>query len=249
MQATLLLGTAVTALTALLFAYAGLLTWRREVPAASRLANQAFSLWWWGAATIISLISLTNVLGLLGVLGNDLHTALHYLRAAPLSFALGSLMFYLLFVFTGRKGVLLPVVVAYALHHAFTLYFFIRMGPMHVVVSDWDVRVMPETPVAGPLSMAFGVALAVPIVAACAAYVVLAFRVGGRPQRYRVGLIAIALGQWFLLLLVAFALGLQQRDGFSMAYQVPGLVSALCVVVAFRPPPWVRARLGIAHGA
>jgi hypothetical protein len=73
--------------------------------------------------------------------------------------------------------------------------------------------------------------------------------VGGRPQRYRVGLIAIALGQWFLLLLVAFALGLQQRDGFSMAYQVPGLVSALCVVAAFRPPAWVRARLGIAHGA
>lgn len=243
MQATLLLGTLVTATTAALFAYAGRITWRREVPAASRLASRAFALWWWCASFVVSLLSLANVLGMAGVVDDDVHTTLHFLRAAPLSLALGSLMFYLLYLFTGRGGILLPVVLGYALHHAFTLYYFVRLGPMRTVVTDWDVRVVPAAPPDPALSVAFGLALALPIVLACAAYVVLAFRVGDRHQRFRVGLLAVALGQWFLLLLVSFLFGIQQREWFSLLYQVPGLLSAVFVVVAFRPPPWLRERL------
>lgn len=249
MQGTLLLGTAVTSATAALFAYSGVLTWRKPVPQASRLASQAFALWWWSAAAVIALLSVSNVLGMLGVLSDEVHTTLHYLRAAPLSLALGSLMFYLLFLFTGRKGVLLPVVAAYALHHAFTIYYYVRMGPMHTLVTPWDVRVAPEVPAPVGLSVAFGVLLAVPIVAACLGYVALTFRVGTSEQRYRVGLISLALGQWFLLLLVSFVLGVEQAEWFSMAYQVPGLLSALCVAAALRPPSWLRARLGLPSGA
>lgn len=245
MQPTLLLGTLVTGATASLFAYAGLLTWRRQVPEGSRLANGAFSMWWWGASMVIALLSVSNLLGMAGVVDDDVHTTLHYLRAAPLSLALGCLMFYLAFLFTGQRRLVVPLAGAYLLHHAFTLYYFVRLGPMHTVVTAWDVRVVPETAVDGPLSAAFGIALALPIVAACAAYVVLAFRVGGREQRYRVGLVALALGQWFLLLLVSFLLRLQERDWFSVFYQVPGLVSALFVIVAFRPPPWLQQRLRV----
>ena len=247
MQATLALGALVTATTAALFAHAGRLTWRRPVPPESRLANQAFSLWWWSASAVIGLISLANVLGMAGVLDDDVHVTLHYLRAAPLSLALGCLMFYLLYLFTGKRGVLKPVVAGYALHHAFTVYYFIRLGPMRTVVTDWDVRVEALSPVDPVLSVAFGLALALPVVLACAAYVVLTFRVGGRDQRFRVGILALALGQWFLLLLVSFVLGLQQRAWFSVFYQVPGLISAFFVVVAFRPPSWVRERLGLAN--
>jgi hypothetical protein len=120
---------------------------------------------------------------------------------------------------------------------------------MHTVVTAWDVRVVPEAPVSPGLSVAFGVLLAVPVVVASAAYAVLAFRVGGRAQRFRVGLITLALAQWFLLLLVSFVLGIQETAWFSIAYQVPGLVSAFFVVVAFRPPSWIRARLDRPSGA
>lgn len=249
MPERLLVGAAVTAATAVLFAYAGALTWRREVPSRARTANRAFSLWWWSAAAVISLLSVANVLGILGIRGDDVHATLHYLRAAPLSLALGGLMYYLLFLFTGRRDLLLPVAAAYLAQHAFTIYYYVRLGPMRTVVTGWDVRVVPAAPADPALSAAFGLTLALPVVLACGAYVAIALRHGDRQQRYRVALIGVALGQWFLLLLVSFLLGLQQREWFSMLYQVPGLLSAALVVVALRPPAWLRARMGLEAAA
>lgn len=249
MQATLALGALVTASAAILFGLAGRLVARREVPPPSRAANLAFSAWWWSAASIMLLLCAGNVLGLAGVMDVDLHVALLHVKALPLSLALGSLMFYLLFLFTGRQGVLKPVAAAYAAHFAFTTWFFGQAGPWTTQVTTWDVRVVPEEPMHGPLGVLFGALLAGPFILTCVGYLLLAFRVGSREQRFRVGLIALSLGQWFLVLLVSFLLGLEDREWFSLLYQVPGLVAGVLVVVAFRPPAWLRARLGLAASA
>lgn len=240
---TLILATLLTGGIAASFAYAGSVTWRRSVQPESRLANVAFALWWWSASAVLGLFAIGNLLGLAGFYAADAHLTLHFLRALPLSLALGCLMFYLLYLLTGRRDLVVPVALAYAGHFAFTTYYFVAMGPWTVVETTWDVRVQPSEPLHGPLSIAFGVALAGPLLVAWSAYLVQAYPLAGPEQRYRLAVLSLSLGQWFVLLLVSFLLGLEDEPWFSFLYQLPGFLSALFVVMALRPPAWLRTHL------
>lgn len=242
---TLLLGAAVELAAAGLFARVAIVTLRRPVSAAGRGALIAFAAWWFGASSVLAIGGAATLLGLAGVLDPTVHFALLILRALPLSGGVLGLVYYLVYLYTGSRRALTPLVALYAAHFAFTLYYFLSLAPIHVETTAWEIRAAGASPPGAGLDVAFGIALALPILGATAAYATLLTRLDDRTQRYRVATVSIAFAQWFLFILLGFVAGFTTRDWFFLVYTGPGLVAAALVLGAYEPPAFLRERLSV----
>lgn len=240
--ATLVTGVVVTLATAAVLAYVGRLTLHRRVSPRASEARTAFAAWWWAAAAVLAVGALHTLAGLAGVRAVDLHVLLLHVRAVPLAVAVWGLLFYLLYVYTGRAWLRWPVA-AYAI--AFYVYFLVYIelaGPWRVEVTPWEVRVLAIEPAAPAATLALGLLLGAPLTLASVLYGSLYFRLEERTQRFRVALVSLAFAALFATILVGFALRLETRTWFPLLYQVPSLVAALVVLFAHRPPAWARER-------
>lgn len=242
---TLVLGAIVPLLIAALFAYAALLVRGRHAEGARQRALVAWSTWWLGAAAVFGLNGLQTLAGLLGFVDPFLHTTFHYLRALPIVIALAGLAYYIRYLYTGKEPRLVPFVFAYLLVYLLSLAYFVSLAPDGVEITDWEVRARAHPERAPLLSILFAVALAVPILGGLGLYASLFFRLREPTPRYRVGLVSAGLGIFFLTILVGFLLRLEREPWFPIAYELAGLVSAAMVVLAYRPPAFVRRRWGI----
>ncbi len=245
MEATFYVGTAFVLTTTAVLAYVGLLQQRRAAAATKgdRAAIVAFALWWYGGAAVLFLLALQALLMLVGVETVLLHNVIRYLRMVPLSIAAGSLLFFMLYLLTGRMVWRPWLVAAYSAFFAFTIYYATLAEPVTLEVTPWAVRTV-GTPVASWMVIVFGVLLAGPILLATFAYAALFFKVKGARQRYRLALLAISFIVWFGAILVGFLAGLTSRDWFPILYEAPGLVAGLLVILAYQPPQWIQRRLG-----
>jgi hypothetical protein len=234
MAATLALGVLLTLITAGMLAYAGVLVRRRPATGDARLALDLYATWWFAAALVIVLAASHTMLGLVGVTDGALHTALTYLVDIPLAVALWALLYYLVYIFTGKRAALGPLSVAYAFFLAFLFVYAASAGPRHLETTAWSMRSVGETTPPAWMSAAFGVLLAAPVLFIVVAYGALLRRVKPSPQRRRLALTAIAFGVWFTPVLAGFLLGWQSQEWFPLVYEVPGVLAALLVVTAHR---------------
>lgn len=242
---TLLLGAALTLGAGVLFATVGALTLRREARGEARGAIRGFAAWWLGAAIVLSLSGVGTLLGLAGVLDPAVHTALLHLRAVPISIGAFGLLYYLLYLYTGTTRWRLPLAAFYAVQFAFTIYYFQSLAPLRVEPTAWEIRIASTGTPDAAVSVAFGVLLAAPVLAAAAAYASLLRYLTDRTHRFRVGVVSLAFFQWFGAILVGFLAGWTTREWFFLVYTVPGLLAAVLVLVAYRPPRLVRDRLRV----
>ncbi|MHB8605185.1 MAG: hypothetical protein ACYDCK_07980 [Thermoplasmatota archaeon] len=240
---TLVIGAAVALGTCALFAYVGGRLARRAVEPSARLANIAFATWWFGAALVMLDLAAQTFLGLAGVFDTTIHLALLYAVSVPVAAALWGLFFYLAYIYTGRRALLAPITAAYVLFLLFEIYYFTTLGPYEVRARTWDVTAVSTKTSAGPLSAVFGILLGVPVVAAAIAYARLVSRAPSAEQRFRVRAVSSAFGLWFGAMLLGFMLGLQDRDDFTLVYELPGLVAGFVVLIAFHPPVWLKRKL------
>lgn len=235
--------------TAILLTYVGFLVLRRQTGARDRLALRMFALWWVCAGVVILLASMPTQLTLLGVADVGILQAITYVNAAPLAVGLCGLLYYLVYIYTGRQRAIIPIVIAYAAFFAFEIYYFSQFGARSLESTAWSVRSVSAVRPPPWMSVLFGIAVALPILVAAVGYGSLLARVDGPEQRYRITLVSGAFLLWFAPLLLAFLVGWDDADWFPLLYQAPGVVAGLLIVLAYRPPAfvarrWVGAALG-----
>lgn len=242
---TLLLDAALVLTTAAIYAYVGVVTWRRRVGGEAQLASDLFATWWFAlAATTIGGVA-TRLLGWAGVADLALYVTVSQVTLLGLCIALWGLLYYLLYLFSGNRKLIVPVSLFYVGFYSWLVYLTALRPPTGVTVEDWKVTLTYATTLPSSVTGAFILLLILPPLLGAIAYARLFFRVEDRTQRYRIGLVSFTIVAWFGTTLAAYYLQLGPSFGWQVASRLIGLVAASLIYAAYRPPGWVRARWGV----
>lgn len=214
----------------------------------ARLALASFRAWWFGLAFTVFANALKEAIAGFGQETNAVAIAI--LDATSFGFiaatcvAVAGLLFYLTYLFTGRRGAFVPIVVFYALYTALALYLVAQMRPSGIVAGKWFVQWGYANPAAGgPILILLTLLLLLPQIAAGIAYLVLRRRLGDPVARYRTGLVGWALVLWLGISLLAPFIQLGRFEAWQAGGRLVALAAALAILAAYRPPASIRARL------
>lgn len=250
---TLLVSGFIAAGGAVLFAYVGLRLARREVSLEAQPALQLFATWWFLLAGTQIVTGGSEVLAWMGVESLGLHAGLSYINLFFSVFAIHTLLYYLLYVFTGGMRGFAAVTLGYLAYFLTVLYLLTTANPIGLDVDAWTVAIETEHPISGPVTNAIVGFLLVPPLVATGAYLRLYAHVESRTQRYRVLVIGTSIALWLGSFLVVYLAGADQASIWPLISKLIGLAGAVAVLVAYFPPRWIRERgiesLGEGSGA
>lgn len=233
-------GALLPIVTAALLAYIGVTVSRRPTLREDRLAMRMFAAWWFSAAAIILFGAAPSILSLAGTPPLWIFDITTYATAVPLAVGLCGLLYYLLYIYTGRESLIRPLAVAYAAFFVFTIYYFAQFDGRRLEETAYSVRILSDIQPPAWMRAAYGVAVALPILAAVVGYGLLLRRTHTPEQRFRLTLVSASFFVWFTPVLGAFVLGFDQADWFPFVYQIPGTLAAFLISLAYRPPPFVE---------
>lgn len=232
---------------ALIYTYIGRELARRQLSGGeAKLAWQLFVIWWFGLAVTTFIGGLTNLLGLLGLTSLPLFVALNHLNLLSVCVALWGLLYYLIYLFTGRKKSLLPLSIFYVAYYLILVYYISASKPIGVSVERWYTGLQYEHPLTGPFFVLVLVFLICPQIIGSLAYFSLYFKVQGTTQRYRVLLVSWSIILWFSSALLASLTGFAEQDWWQITSRIIGLAAALTIYMAYFPPAWLKQRYSIA---
>lgn len=212
---------------------------RRRVEGESALAAGAFVAWWGALGAYMLLWGVLTVVASGGYAPLGLFLGLRVVSVPLLMVSVAGLTFHVAYLWTGRRGLFLPIAGFYALCGiAFFALTFVE-PPTRVNVGAWLVEL--SRPGGTPLLNRLYVAIGLPPILASLAYGSLYRRVHEPIQRYRVALVAGSIFLW-----VASGLAARVAAGDFLKFftlTVLGLAAAAAVVLAYYPPPGLRLRL------
>ncbi len=224
----------------------------RPVSAEARTARNGFVLWWTG-------IALLGFYGLISEAFFDVNTLQEYrlviYTLIPLIFAaLGGLVYYLAFLYTGKRKSLWTVFTFYAVLTVLFIAYIEAQQPY------FDAAIDPATgeevgfefarEAPAWMGLLFSISLVLPPLAAAVAYFALFFRARDNTVRFRILMVSGGFILWmgFSLLgsLTRFAQGIEER-GFEseLISQLLGILSALMVLMAYFPPRTLQKHYGL----
>lgn len=204
-----------------------------------RRANQAFTAWWFalGAGFLLNAFweasaawSLHDDPGYAGFL-----VATDYVYVLSLIVAVWGILYYLVYLRTGRAGLFWPLTAFYALYAAAALYGVARAQPTGLNVATWFVgwnygRLATE----GALYLALLLLLIVPELGALVAYARLRRRTSDPEQRRRIAVVAGGIFALIFLPVLADAAGLGRFEAWQAGGRFISLGAALAIVRAYR---------------
>lgn len=244
--ATLALSAVTSLLTAGLYLYIGGILRRRRVSEHARLANRMFVLWWQslGYAGLFGVA----FLGLYMAGGVEVWMYQTYLMFVLLVvfLALWGLQFYLAYLYTGSKRSFVPLGAFYGLLFFATVALTERNGvPDRIVDDGWTIRSEPVADMGLAFNLGFVLLIVGPQIVAAIAYARLYRKTTDRTQRYRIALVTGSIIVWFGSSIVATALEVSKDLGWILVSRLIGIMAALVILMAYRPPHWIRAKYGI----
>lgn len=243
---TLILDATFATAIAALYAWVGVLMLRRPADGQdARLALGLFSVWWFGLALVTALGAARSLLAAAGIVDVPLHQALSVLGVVPLVAALWGLVYYLLYVYLGRRSLLWPVTVFHAILLLGFLYLVVWLQPTAVEVRDFGVGFTYARELQGALVSVALFGILGPALLASVGYGSLLFRTTDRTARYRIGMVSGAFLLWFGTSALSSPLGFSTWYWWPVAARVVGLVSTLLVLAAYVPPRPLAKALGI----
>lgn len=246
LEASLLLSAFVGLLGASIYGYVGTLMARRVVQAPDgRLAMRMFAMWWLGLSVYTVITALPTAAAAFGFTNPALQATLTFVGLVPLLLALWGLLYYLVFIFTGRRRYLVPLGLLHLALLVFFTWLVVLMDPTGVDVRMWNVQLQYAHPLEGGLLFVALAAILGPVLLAALAYGTLFFRTDDRTSRYRIGMVSGAFVFWFGSSAIASALGVGDFVWWPIVTKFIGVVAALIVLAAYRPPPPVARALGI----
>lgn len=206
---------------------------------ASRAAR-AFIVWWWSLGAYLGLVGLSGLAAVAGVRALPVFLAVRIVSFPLLAASAWGICTYVLYLFTGRRVVFtITTIYAVLAGFAFALQTWID-APSSVVVGDWSAGLAP--PADRTLLNAVYAFFAIPLIASTLAYASLFARVRDPMQRYRIALVSGSILAW----VVGGFAGASSGNALAQFVTVTllGLVAALAVLLAYKPPAFVVARLG-----
>lgn len=242
---TLLLDAAFLLVTASVYWLVGGVTIRRHVGGDGQLAATLFGVWWYALAGLQLVGAGMRVLGYLGMLDLTVYITVTYVLLLVFCAGFWALVYYLSYLLTGNRRLLVPLTAFYIAYYAYLLYYITLSDPVGVKVTDWSVSLDYSNEIRGaPLTLLMLLLVMPPLLGALG-YARLYFKVRDPTQKYRIGLVSATLGGWFAILLLAWVLELGTQQWWYFASRAIGVAAALLIYAAFRPPGWVQRRWGI----
>ena len=245
-QSTLFFSALFALLAAGIYTYVGWRLGKRVVLSSdARLAWIAFIVWWYGLAIVTLLGGLQNLFGALGLTDLPLFITANYMNIQVTCIALLSLLYYLIYLYTGNRNSLWILGVFYSIFYILLVYFISASSPNSVTVERWNARIAYGNSPSGPFIILLIILLIVPPVIGGFAYFMLYFRVTEITQKYRIFLVSWSIILWFLSPVAAMAGGISQQDWWEFASRLIGLAAAFTILMAYLPPRWLKQRYGI----
>lgn len=242
----LLAGSALLLVEGVGYGWAGTLIGERQWsdPAVSH-ARRFFAAWWYGIGANKAMAGAYGLAAAVGLLSNDAYETLLILNFIVLAVSLGCLLYYLLFLLSGRRGWMLPVFTFYVAFFFLLTYNVLRQGLVGFEISGWRLNPHYEDPSPSPLGIIVLAILLLPQVIGALAYFTLFFRIDDRRLRFRIALVSWSIIAWTLSLAFVTLPGLAARTPFQISSRLVGVLAAVACVVAYAPPAWLRRRLGL----
>lgn len=237
MTTGLVVGSLVSLVACGSFAFVAHVFWTWPAGRTQGGATRAFALLWVAMSIFMAERGLVGLAAAAGSAPLPLYVATRYVEVVLVCVAAWGMTYYVAYLYTGWRS-LRPLLAVYFLLVGLAYAAATAAGrPSGVTVSGWSAGLTPATPFIDAIYLAFGLPMLVSILA----YLTFA----GRPitpiQRYRVVLTSASLFAWVLAGLAASIAG----DSFAsfLAITLLGIVTALGVFLAHRPPEAVRRRL------
>lgn len=247
LQPTLMIGTIFSLASAGVYFYVGhSLSQRHVASQEARLAWDLFVAWWYALAGASVVTGGLNLLGGLGITSLPLFLTLTQVAVLILCIALFSLMYYLVYLFTGNRRMFMPLILIYSAYYILLMYYINLSTPNDVSIGRWNVSLTFQQQVTGPLVTLFAILLIFPQVIAGFAYFTLYFRVKENTQKYRVAVVSWSIIIWFLSSSIASLSGFSEADWWQILSRLIGLGATLAILMAYQPIPWIKQRLGVA---
>jgi len=243
---TLLFSALLSALCAGIYCYVGLVLSRRNSSSPeSRLAWQLFVLFWYALAGANIFTATQNLLGAFGVTDLPLFVTVAIVNLLVTCVALFGLMYYLLYLFSGSRQWLAPMLVFYIAYYIFLIYIVQASRPVSVSVEPWRTRLVYQEEMSNPLVVVLLLLLLFPQIIGSLAYFTLYFRVKTSTQKYRILLVSWSIIIWFLSAFLANIAGLSQLSWWQVMSRLIGLTAALMILMAYQPPSSIKRRFGV----
>jgi hypothetical protein len=240
-QPTLLFGAVLSTLSAGIYYYVGRVLSRRNSSSPdSRLAWRLFVAWWYALAATTLSSAVLSLLGAFGIAGVPLFSTFTLVNLLALCIGLFGLVFYLLYLFTGNRGVLGPLSLFYIAYYILLVYYIQASDPIDVTVQRWRATLVYQNQLRGPLFQVAFLLLLFPPILGSLAYFMLYFQVKSPTQKYRILLVSWSIIVWFLSAYVANISGLAQYDWWQIVSRLIGLAASLAIMFAYQPPLWIR---------
>lgn len=247
-ETTLVVASASTLLVAFTYLYVGLRLARRSgVSDASARALLFFALWWLATSANQILGSSLYLAAAFGFRDLALQLAYVLIQRLLLAISLVGLMYYLLYLQTGRDH-LLALVAVYAFYYVVAVYSVVARGPIGVESFGWrtDLVFARSLPPAWGLQNLLIVA---PPVIGSLLLLRVYKRVEGRTRRFRIAMLAGGFVVWWITAIVAGNPATYDVTALQVANRLVGLAVALGILAAFEPLPWMVRRMGFERQA
>jgi hypothetical protein len=246
-QPTLLFGATLAFVCAGIYFYVGrVLSRRRPASPGAGMAWLMFVTWWYALALATLSGGMLSLLGAFGIIGLALFTTITIINLLTTCVALSGLMFYLLYLYTGKTSLLWFVGAFYFFYYGFVVYFVEASEPVGVTINRWNTSLQYQNQIRGPLFMVAITLLVFPQIISSLAYFMLFFQVNAKTQKYRILLVSWSIIIWFLSSFLANISGLSQQDWWQIVSRLIGLGAALAILFAYQPPSWIKSRFGVA---
>jgi hypothetical protein len=245
-QSTLLFSALVALTAASIYAYVGWQLSQRIVASPqAKLAWGAFTVWWYGVAATTLIGGLLDLFGALGLTLLPLFVTATYINLLVICLALWGLLYYLIYLFTGRSQSLVPLAIFYVIFYTLIVYYITASVPEGILLERWDASVEYRARQTGPFFGLLIILLLLPQILGGFAYFTLYFQMNEATQKYRILLVSWSIIIWFLSPLLALVGGLAEQDWWQIASRLIGLAAALTILMAYQPPAWLKQRYGI----
>lgn len=242
--ATLLLSALLALGSAGAFMAVGFLVVAPRRPMAPSLASVAFPAFWHGAALVFASQGARTLVAWMGVDSMPLIVALEGLSTTFYCMSGAALLYYTLFLLTGRSRLAIPIAAYYVVMLVVLRYHVALAQPIGYEVTAWQVNYVYVQPLQ---STAFTIALLLalaPLLAAIVAYGSLSLRVDDHALRYRVVMVFAGLALWAGFEAFAFGSGLAATSAGEVLRRVAGLLGAVTVTAGYLPPAFARRLWG-----
>lgn len=207
--------------------------WSRPVSQESQRARNAFVTWWaiLGGITLVGLL-----LQLPGVAQDlDLYVVMLVAMLALLCVGLWGLLFYLVYLFTSRRNLAVPLAIAYALYFAFLTAVILNANPIGFTDTSAGRTLQYENPIeASPLYWPVVLLLVLPPLLAAVAYLSLYWKVDHKVQKRRILLVSSSIIVWFGSSLAGSGLGVSDNATWGLVSRAISLAAAVTIYYAYR---------------